>query len=735
VFARRAFKQGDLVGLYGGYLLTQKQLDADVTRTVADSLFHKYLFNINVAPPLHRAQRLPAVPGGSSRPAHGSVAVDASCCRVGNPLAEMLDCRRISSDGSWQPGIKRSAALLGFSDNTTGKLFVAVIATSAIASGAEVCVDYGEGYWRETEAMEGTLRVARGLVAGEGEQLVEELKQQLAELARRKQQLQDGWDELQLQVQAAVLLLGGLQSILDPSSPLYPSWRLREEKLSDSFENADVIARAKLSAAASEAEQVLNAGVTLEQESAAAASDGVAALASPPAAAAALLAATIRTSAEAAAIKQLAAATGISAKALSVEKAQEYLQLARQQCSTTYPPSTADLKAQLREEATASSQVEADLKQLLMQVQAAHLQVALPEKSLHVATSLQAALGGGMVRRLVKLLEPAVAGVEAAILAPMALARLSAGEGLRGFASTKAMCIESMAALPGAIRSLGSLPQAPGQVGVATEAIKDALRVVEKSICFGIRANGLGDLGVVNDLVGLLDCSAGMAAASAAASTLTWVFKCGYHRGDSVVVSGMVGLLKHSLAGVQPSDIISEEQITAATAAASALEALAVSDAARSHIVAEPGAISSLVRLLEIAPDDLLRDCPRRFCLTNATMQALDTLLGLVDGAANRQRIAVEPGLISHLAKLLQHRGVSPTNDIGISSKAGQVLGKLAVDRNTSCSHIVAEPGVISSLVERLDDVKPKPGASLVPRSPLDLQVQLVRRSTANHIR
>jgi hypothetical protein len=86
--------------------------------------------------------------------------IDATCCLEGNPLAHMLDYREFARDRSsgrlalplteqhgssvaWGP----NALLLPLSDNSSGKVYCAVIALRSIAAGEEVCIDYGKAYW------------------------------------------------------------------------------------------------------------------------------------------------------------------------------------------------------------------------------------------------------------------------------------------------------------------------------------------------------------------------------------------------------------------------------------------------------------------------------------------------------------------------------------------------------------------------------------------------------------
>jgi SET domain-containing protein len=61
-----------------------------------------------------------------------------------------------------QRGVKPNAALLPVSDNTTGKVYVAVVALRdiAVASGEDICIDYGLAYWRSRRDMERMLQAS-----------------------------------------------------------------------------------------------------------------------------------------------------------------------------------------------------------------------------------------------------------------------------------------------------------------------------------------------------------------------------------------------------------------------------------------------------------------------------------------------------------------------------------------------------------------------------------------------
>ena len=98
--------------------------------------------------------------------------VDAGPCLNGNPLAHMLCCRGLAAD--WpvglfdqQPaerGVKPNAALLPVSDNTTGKVYVAVVALGDITVAAgepeDICIDYGLAYWHSRRDMERMLQAS-----------------------------------------------------------------------------------------------------------------------------------------------------------------------------------------------------------------------------------------------------------------------------------------------------------------------------------------------------------------------------------------------------------------------------------------------------------------------------------------------------------------------------------------------------------------------------------------------
>jgi hypothetical protein len=93
--------------------------------------------------------------------------VDASTCQDGNPLAHMLCCRALAAD--WPRGmfdeqrsVEPNAVLLPVSDNTTGKVYVAVVALRniTVASGEDICIDYGLAYWNSRRDMERMLQAS-----------------------------------------------------------------------------------------------------------------------------------------------------------------------------------------------------------------------------------------------------------------------------------------------------------------------------------------------------------------------------------------------------------------------------------------------------------------------------------------------------------------------------------------------------------------------------------------------
>jgi hypothetical protein len=98
--------------------------------------------------------------------------VDASSCLDGNPLAHMLDYRALAAD--WPRGMfdderslnEPNAVLLPVSDNTTGKVYVAVVALRDIivASGEDVSIDYELQYWRNRRSLEQMLQASWVLV-------------------------------------------------------------------------------------------------------------------------------------------------------------------------------------------------------------------------------------------------------------------------------------------------------------------------------------------------------------------------------------------------------------------------------------------------------------------------------------------------------------------------------------------------------------------------------------------
>jgi hypothetical protein len=107
-----------------------------------------------------------------------SFVVDSSSCQDGNPLAQLLCHRALAAN--WPCGMfdeKRSveggpnAVLLPVSDNTTGKVYVAVVALRdiTVASGEDICVDYGLQYWRNRRSLDRMLQA--GFAAGRASRL------------------------------------------------------------------------------------------------------------------------------------------------------------------------------------------------------------------------------------------------------------------------------------------------------------------------------------------------------------------------------------------------------------------------------------------------------------------------------------------------------------------------------------------------------------------------------------
>jgi hypothetical protein len=173
VYARTTFKPGQLLGMYMGYVF-----DSDETRkrhmfqSPADLDYYRYQYSFAVAPP-KGAERQPVQPGSSSSSSSSDnqsgcqqqqqtrrFLIDATCCLEGNPLAHMLDYRAFARDSSSGrlalPLTEQhsssiaggpNALLLPLSDNSSGKVYCAVVALRGIAAGEEVCIDYGADYW------------------------------------------------------------------------------------------------------------------------------------------------------------------------------------------------------------------------------------------------------------------------------------------------------------------------------------------------------------------------------------------------------------------------------------------------------------------------------------------------------------------------------------------------------------------------------------------------------------
>jgi hypothetical protein len=107
-------------------------------------------------------------------------------CLEGNPMAHVLDCRAFSE--GWQVDKQRSskpnAMLLPFSDNSTGRVYVAVVALQdiTVASREDICFNYGDAYWSDKADHESYLQLARKQVHSEEFQ---GLKQELRKLAEQ----------------------------------------------------------------------------------------------------------------------------------------------------------------------------------------------------------------------------------------------------------------------------------------------------------------------------------------------------------------------------------------------------------------------------------------------------------------------------------------------------------------------------------------------------------------------
>jgi hypothetical protein len=173
VYACSGFEPGQLIGMYLAYVFDSKQAQQQgMFQSAADRAYFRYQFDFAVKAPAG-AERQPLQGSGRSRGSSSGSGrgrdsgqqqtshflIDATCCLEGNPLAHMLDYRAFARDPSGQLAQQfaedagRSVAgsgnamLLPFSDNSSGKVYCAVIALRCIAAGEQVCIDYGAAYW------------------------------------------------------------------------------------------------------------------------------------------------------------------------------------------------------------------------------------------------------------------------------------------------------------------------------------------------------------------------------------------------------------------------------------------------------------------------------------------------------------------------------------------------------------------------------------------------------------
>ena len=127
--------------------------------------------------------------------------VDASCCLEGNPLVELLHYKALTKDYRTKHNgnhAKHNACLVAFSDNTTGKVFVAVIALRDIAVDEEIAIDYGaSSYWSAKRTEDQQLGAAQAEVVDEEEEMLEH---QLGALIKSGQQLEEARGKLAEQV-------------------------------------------------------------------------------------------------------------------------------------------------------------------------------------------------------------------------------------------------------------------------------------------------------------------------------------------------------------------------------------------------------------------------------------------------------------------------------------------------------------------------------------------------------
>lgn len=190
------FSKYSFIGWYLGVMLNSKQHD-EVQTAYADPYWEKWNVTVKVETPdgavlVSQQQR-----GGKDEL---ELLVDAANCLEGNPLAQLLDYRQFAA--GWQllnnAGNRQGPNVMffPFSFNSTGKVYVAVVALRDIAAGQELLIDYGPEYWAGHVA----LQQARNLGLQEGRHAaneeVKELKQQLKVAAAEKLVLKQAEQQL-----------------------------------------------------------------------------------------------------------------------------------------------------------------------------------------------------------------------------------------------------------------------------------------------------------------------------------------------------------------------------------------------------------------------------------------------------------------------------------------------------------------------------------------------------------
>jgi hypothetical protein len=172
--------------MYLGYVFDSAKINKrGMFKSAADREYYRYQYTFAVEPPVG-AERQPVQNAGSNANTNGSdtsdtpgpmqqqrqqqqqqqqqqmkrYLIDATCCLEGNPLAHMLDHRafvRDSSSGRLAIPLREqrsrsvpggaNAMLLPLSDNSSGRVYCAVVALPRCAADEEVCIDYGDAYW------------------------------------------------------------------------------------------------------------------------------------------------------------------------------------------------------------------------------------------------------------------------------------------------------------------------------------------------------------------------------------------------------------------------------------------------------------------------------------------------------------------------------------------------------------------------------------------------------------